>query len=251
MDRRSFLGAASALTIAACAAGSKDSFRYRLKVHAYAAGERRSGESVLETQYVRTAKTALIKHRTYAARAWGEAVIIDMGGGKSLFGLLRRPGGTNLGSSFDPLGQFTLVDLLPEGQFDTARFEKGLLFDDLRRRTGELELPRRHWPSFITFDDVADVSTACAVLMPDVPGSVSPLVAKRSLAEAFGSDARLDRITVEFVVDAVSNRIRKVLPWIERIQGAQGAGWTVGDNRTLADNLTYRNFRMDGDRSEP
>lgn len=139
-------------------------------------------------------------------RVHGEAVAVDLPGGRTPFALLRSEDET------DWVGN-VMQYLAPKiaGEKFSEKFDNVLLIK------GEHELPR-HWPPFagglvlsgypmlVTFGDLAD-PTSVALVDPD------------DLAASFGDGYALKRITVQMTNDPVSTGIEKRLGWLGQIKG--------------------------------
>lgn len=120
----------------------------------------------------------------------GEAVTVDVGGGKYLFALLGAPAGW-AGAIYNAVtpgakGGFSEMD----------RWASSL------RGKGAFELPISKYPTLVTFDDIND------------PASVERLNAE-DLAATFGEGYKLKYITLEITRERMSlGQVQAILDWI-------------------------------------
>jgi hypothetical protein len=197
-----------ALFLSACALAEDKTpdYRYRLTVEVETPEGVRTGSSVIEVEQtpVRSgfAPGAGVGVRK---RARGEAVAVDLPGGKTLFALLRSDNDVDWAAH-------VYVYLKPykkQSVLDAA--------DDVLELEGERVLPRM-WPAvanlkersaypmLVTFGDLAD-PTSVARVDPD------------DLAATFGAGVRLKRITVELTDDPVTTGIEERLGWLPNVRG--------------------------------
>jgi hypothetical protein len=212
-------------------------------------GAMHEGASVFETRYIRNPENIPNRTREYRARAWGEAVVVDLGGKGLLFGLLGSVFGVGARNRFDPLGQRTLVNLLPPEDRDYEAFKSGHSYEAVARLQREHRLPLLFHPVLVRFNDVADLNTVMALTEQGQRVEPTPLTRVRSLHEAYGDGAALESATVEITNERPTNRIRQLLPWMKTMNGANGVTRGSSD-RPLGQNLRYTNFRMDGVRND-
>jgi hypothetical protein len=217
MKRRTFFAAiAGALAVsflAGCAVAEDKApdYRYRLTVEVETPEGLKTGSSVIEVKQALVRAGSSPANQAVERRVRGEAVAVDLPGGKTLFALLR--------SENDPDWANRIYVLLePEKKQD---FEDAL--DDALEITGERTLPRM-WPAnvimprrsaypmMVTFGDPAD-PTSVAEVDPD------------DLAATFGDGVKLKRITVELTDDLVTSGIEKRLGWIDDPSVMELPGW--------------------------
>src|SRR5215213_8456141 len=207
--------------VAGC--GPSVTYRYRLTVEVATFEGTRSGSSVIETNIHDSTGNwwALGEARRVSSRVRGEAVFIDLGGGRHVVSVLARGPHAELGVDFNWLVPHTLhIDPLKDP-------------DSLLRRPGRHEVPAHLAPTLVTFADVADPKTARVVYAtgPVMSGGQQPRVLRETvlvddLAGAFGPGYRFLRATVEVVPTGiwllnsvglsgqpVTHTIEKKLPW--------------------------------------
>lgn len=203
--------AVSLLSACALAGDATPDYRYRLTVEVETPEGLRSGSSVIEVRQSmgRTAMTGFGKRIDRRAR--GEAVAVDLPGGRTLFALLRSANDVDWASS-------VVQELAP--RIEGEKWEE--TFDNVLLLEGKVPLPREwvHWhsamsdrnayPMLVTFADPAD-PVSVALVDPD------------DLAATFGEGTRLKRLTVELTDDPVTTGIEKRLGWwSERVAAGGG-----------------------------
>ncbi len=120
----------------------------------------------------------------------GEAVVVDLGGGRYLFTLTVRNGMEYL--PFEALAR----------RFGLSPGAYRELAPKIDRFRGEVALPRRLYPLLVTFDDINDPKTVRRVDPDD-------------LAATFGFGYRLKSITIEITDEPVTRgKVEKVLGWL-------------------------------------
>jgi hypothetical protein len=150
-------------------------------------------------------------HSQIYRRIKGEAVVVDLPGGKTLFALLRSENNVDWAS-------YVYVYLAPQKKGEP--FAEQL--DNVLEVTGKQTLPRMWppvaflkersaYPMMVTFGDLAD-PTSVAQVNPD------------DLAANFGEGAKLKRITVELTNDPVTTGIEKRLGWLPSYYNKQLSG---------------------------
>ncbi len=196
-----------ALVLTACfGPDATPDYRYRLTVEVETPEGLKTGSSVIEVEQSmgRSAGTGFGKRINRRAR--GEAVAVDLPGGRTLFALLRSDSDVDWASS-------VMQSAAPkiEGEPWEERFDNMLLLE------GEVELPR-YWPRIarrdlefaypmlVTFGDLDD-PTSVARVDPD------------DLAASFGEGVTLRRITVQLTDDPVTSGIEERLGWLKFTSG--------------------------------
>lgn len=194
--------ALAAVFVAACDDGAPD-HRYRLTVEVATPAGVRSGSSVIAVEQTLGRSAMNPAGQAVQRRIRGEAVAVDLPGGRTLFALLRSE------ENSDWAG-YIMQWLAPDRPGDG--FAEAL--DDMLALEGRgpiavprtLEIlrgrpPVSAYPMLVTFDDPAD------------PTSVQP-VDPDDLAATFGPGVALRRVTVEMTDDAVTSGIEKRLGWL-------------------------------------
>ena len=206
--RRTFLTSAG-LALVALALGScgyrREDFRYRMTVEVETPQGLRSGSSVIEVKLSNPGRGPYVLPQAgTTAKVRGEAVTVDLPGGKVLFALLSKPG------FHDGAVQFPFDGLKPKpyhGEYAPIRQA-----EELKGIRGIGELPKEAFPMLVTFDDLSDPATAREVDPDD-------------LAASFGEGVKLRRITVEMTSESVTTGIEKRLRWLTNQEIMTNPGW--------------------------
>jgi len=195
--------ALGALMLASCALAEDKApdYRYRLTVEVETPEGLKTASSVIEVEQSMARAGGSPLHSQIYRRIKGEAVAVDLPGGKTLFALLRSDNDIEWASK-------VMQMLAPE----VAGEEGDEKFDNVLLIKGKVEVPRTFpavawipersaYPMMVTFGDLAD-PTSVAQVDPD------------DLAATFGEGVKLKRITVELTDDAVTTGIEKRLGWL-------------------------------------
>lgn len=196
MARRRVLGlvAGGAAALLASCSEQSNTGRFKITVEVETPEGLRSGYSVVE-EMITPAPWYSISESQYSSRFRGEAVAVDLPGGRTLFALLRND------------GTLDMPNLIGRTLYPNGR-SKG----DPLRKMGDppIEMPlvaakampnEPGIPMLVTFRDIAD------------PRSVEK-VDPSNLAASFGDGISLKRITVEVTEDPVTTGIEKRLGWL-------------------------------------
>lgn len=200
--------------LSSCTAFFPSKFRFRLTVEVDTPDGIQSGSSVYEALAGRP-NTGSRKH---FARVRGEAVAVDLPNGKTLFVLIKYPGGGDIGYK-------AMRVLAPDIKFppDAA---KHLKFQDgvgpkveipaRRTRTYHKDGEKRTevvsgYPMLVTFEDIDDPTTV-------------QLVDPDDLSATFGEAYTLKQMTVELTNDSVTSGIEERLEWLPDYYGKQLSG---------------------------
>jgi hypothetical protein len=164
-------------------------YRYRMTVEVVVDNAVRSGSSVIEVQ-VHT-QPNLLANPTIYPKVHGEAVFVDLGGGRNVVALLAAgPAGSNVDYPFRLVTQV----------FGVSYSDNDL--PKLATLRGQAKLSESQLPTLVTFTDLNDPKTA-------------RIVAPREFEKTFGPGARLLGVTIEMTSDAtVATGIERKLPWI-------------------------------------
>lgn len=195
--------ALAALMLPGCAFAEDKApdYRYRLTVEVVTPEGLKAGSSVIEIQQTLMRAGGSPANQAVRWRVRGEAVAVDLPGGKTLFALLRSDNDLDWASR-------VYILLAPQ---ENKGFEDAL--NDVLELTGERTLPRMWppvalleersaYPMLVTFGDLAD-PTSVAEVDPD------------NLAATFGEGVKLKRITVELTDDPVTTGIEERLGWLD------------------------------------
>jgi hypothetical protein len=138
----------------------------------------------------------------------GDAVALDLGGGRTLFALLRGAGGSQGdGAGFQAR---LMTDALRAGTTSTPALDVSAM-DLMQARAAvkdaeaTLDLPQGLYPMLVTFTDIADPKSVTRVEPAD-------------LAATFGPGVKLRRITVAVTDAAVTRGIGKRLGWLDKME---------------------------------
>lgn len=190
------LAGCAALSISSCAPSLPD-YRYRLTVEVDTPDGLRSGSSVIQVASHVSSQYSLAPGDV-TTQISGEAVAVDLPGGKTLFALLSKPG------SAEGANAYALDALIPRPWVGSNEYVANVNVLAKRRDVGAL--PVKDWPMLVTFRDT------------DAPASVRS-VDPLDLTEEFGSAMKIRRITVQVTSDRVTTGIGKRLKWLESQQG--------------------------------
>lgn len=252
MRRRLFLtGGLSALAGCSERGADRRSWepRYRISVRVSLDGRTQSGSSTFRSVYRRTddGERGLPGARL-AARTWGEAIAVPMGGKAYLVGALGSVFGVDTDRQLSLRGARVLTSLLPAQQAnDFDALASGELYRRLRELEGEHPAPASLWPIFLAFSDIEDLSTVRFVTVPGARYSVGVNVASMSLETAFGRGTQMEQVAIEMTRDAATRRLHTLAPWLADLRDRESRLHTRRDGMPLAETLTYRNFVLTGD----
>lgn len=212
--------AASLLPGCAFAEDKAPDYRYRLTVEVDTPEGLKTGSSVIEVRQSLVRSGGSPANQAVERRVRGEAVAVDLPGGKTLFALLRSDNNVDWAS-------YVYVYLAPQNKGESFANQ----LDNVLEVTGEQVLPRMWppvawipersaYPMMVTFGDLAD-PTSVAEVDPD------------NMAATFGEGVRLKRVTVELTDDPVTTGIEERLGWMD----AYRSKWFDG-SRTISEDLT-------------
>ncbi len=139
----------------------------------------------------------------------GEAVTVDLGGGRYLFALLK-------GYSFETAREtFISKEEQPPTKAQTIA-----VYDRLERMRGSRALPRDQYPLLVTFGDIAD------------PASVKK-VDPSNFAATFGPDYRLTSIALTITDEQVTKgKVKSLMPWLKYYYSKRFDGQRFGTIKT-------------------
>ena len=195
-----------ALAISACASDdTAPDYRYRLTVEVETPEGLKTGSSVIEVKQRLVRAGSSPANMAVERRVRGEAVAVDLPGGRTLFALLRSDNNVDWAS-------YVMQTLAPHSESET--FAQQL--DNMLLLEGEIVLPRTFppvghleersaYPMLVTFGDLDD-PTSVEEVDPD------------DLAATFGEDVSLKRITVQVTDDPVTSGIERRLGWLGNIR---------------------------------
>jgi hypothetical protein len=203
------LAALSAAALSGCAPSVPD-YHYRLTVEVETPQGLRTGSSVIAVDNDMQTNMNGGGYLLYQ-RARGEAVAVDLPGGRTLFALLRGADGE------DSWAGTLLFELTPPPPYRPADKES-YRTDRVRNAAANRKvivvppmLPHRDklyaaaaYPLFVTFHNVCDPKTVVRV-DPD------------NLVASFGPGVKIRRITVQITNDPMTTGIEKRLKWLDSL----------------------------------
>ena len=164
-----------------------ETYRYRMTVVVDTAAGRRSGSSVIQ---VKMRPGGLLSGYAYVADYHGEAVAIDLPGGRTLYALLTKPQ-ASYGAEFYALAAYR--DVLPH----TSNWRDDI--EALQTQRAPALLGPKDYPRLVTFADPRDPKT----VVPIEPSKLSTI---------FGPGVRLAHIEIAITTDPVTETIAARLP---------------------------------------
>ena len=221
-----------ALAISACASDdTAPDYRYRLTVEVDTPEGLKTGSSVIEVKQRLVRAGSNPANIAVERRVRGEAVAVDLPGGRTLFALLRSDNNIEWPT-------YVMQTLAPH--IDSETFAQQL--DNMLLLEGEIVLPR-------TFPPVGHLEERSAYPMLvtfgalDDPTSVEK-VDPDDLAVTFGEGVSLERITVQITDDPVTTGIEKRLEWLsEYPEPRLDPEYRGSTNPNLSQSLWHGDFR--------
>jgi len=226
----------TALLVSGCGVfASYPTFRYRLQVEVETPLGVRAGSSVIEVS-CSSSNTGIGWASGSKCNVKGEAVAVDLGGSKTMFALLTRPGYPEGAESY-------AFDAFLS---DRSIHDNAAMVDILKAQSGVAALPRQHrssdggrpdnspptaYPMLVTFKNLANPKSVVAV-DPD------------HLDSTFGPGNRLKRITVQMTEDSVTNGIEKRLRWLGTSVTGYLDGQFAGGGPALSNILDTTSFKQ-------
>jgi hypothetical protein len=227
--------ALAALLVSGCALAEDKApdYRYRLTVEVETSEGVKSASSVIQVEQALggAAEAGGLAGGQIYYRVRGEAVAVDMPGGKTLFALLRSDNDIEWSAHvMQGLAPKIAGEPWEEG-FDNVLLIKGKV-EVPRMWPANATLPRRSaYPMMVTFGDLADPTSVVEVDADD-------------LAASFGDGVKLKRITVQLTDDPVTTGIEKRLGWLRRLWPGKlnGDRYEDFDKPELAAHLSPNSF---------
>ena len=219
--RRAFfifaLAGVSLLVLSGCDAGPTIEFNYRLTVEVETPQGVRSGHSVIKYWGQQRSSNPLDPYKGgLGAHARGEAVAVDLPGGRTLFALLQTETDVDAATAYPGLAFAAEI----RGEADnTKRLQ---LLQGLKGQTRPL--PRTEmtlanggtevsaYPMLVMFKDIKDPKSVARVDPDDLPAS-------------FGTGYRLKAITVTITDAPMTIGIEKRLGWLADKKTMDNPGW--------------------------
>ena len=200
------LAVLGALVLSGCSRPVAD-YRYRMTIEVETPEGLKSYSSVREVTITEVSSINDSSRKALKYELKGEAVVLDLPNGQTVFALLSRP--DNVDYAIGIAG----AALLSERRADELSYEPFLR--RMVKVEGPRELPRTRlsappakgltqlWPFFVRFRDINDPKSA---------EEVSP--------DALGGGAYVKRITIEVTDDDVTTGIEKRLSWLPTQHGS-------------------------------
>lgn len=177
-------------------------YRFRLTLEVDVEGKTKSASSVIEVKTTLQPTLGGLVSTPIITTVRGEAVFLDLGGGRNLIGLLTYGNGDGLHS----------IEFLVPWAFSVMQQQPATLLyaRHFAGASGRRELYGDLIPTLLTFTDLGDPSTARLVW----PGEFE---------RVFGPGTRFRMARVELTTDAVTKGALTVrLPWASRFVGRLG-----------------------------
>ena len=195
--------------------------RYKLTYEVEAAGEIRTGSSIVQVRREDTTKLPL-PNTGYGSQITGEAVVVDLGSGKYLFSLLKESKPTRTDSTAAQWLPYTVFKDLWDGEMNPVEFTRHLADKMLSK-----SLDHNQLPLLVTFDDIND------------PKSVKK-VDPNNLAATFGAGYGLKSVTLEITDEPVTKgEVEKVLGWWKEYREKH---YRLNGKRSIAHPIKSENF---------
>lgn len=224
MARRGVLGllvGGVAALLSACNPLGGSGYRFKMTVEVGTPDGVKTGSSVYEV-WAESNSKLLPEERSRDWGVNGEAVAVDLPGGRTLFALLKTLNGRR-----EDLALMSMAALDPLFKNDVVESAQRIASGD--GITSPAEVRAADYPLLVTFADPAD------------PTSVQR-VDPANLAASFGPGVTLKRITVEVTKDPVTTGIEKRLGWLPKHRNISFAGNRYTVDNSLADNLRMGSF---------
>ena len=184
----------SATMLRGCGFLGYSSYRFKMTVEVETPHGLKTGSSVYEVQAYKTTDLAT-GGGSSDSDLRGEALALDLPGGKTLFALLK----TVNSSGHDDLAYMSMKSLDPAFTYNRGESAKRIASGDGIKSPAEVA--PSDYPMLVTFDDTND------------PTSVAPLD-PRNLAARFGAGFDVSSIFVAVTDEAVTTQLQKRLRWL-------------------------------------
>lgn len=186
------------LAMAGCTPALPD-YRYRLTVEVDTPDGVRSGSSVIQVASHVSSEYSLAPGDV-TTQVTGEAVAVDLPGGKTLFALLAKP------NSAEGAEAYAFDALISKPWVGSKEYVANVNALVDRRDIGVL--PFKDWPMLVTF---GDINNPTSIMRIDVANPESTL----------GPDVKIRRITAQITEEPVTTGIERKLDWLPRIYQMQ------------------------------
>lgn len=190
------LGGSVAALLGGCGLFGGNSYRFKMTVEVETPEGLRTGSSVYEVKGIGS-RDLITGGKGSRTTLRGEAVAVDLPGGKALFALLRMANGT---STDDHLGIMSMR-LMDPAMINTEKDKSARRIASGDSIRSPADVPLSDYPLLVMFADIND------------PTSVTR-VDPANLAASLGAGMRLKRIVVEVTDEDVTVAIGKRLAWL-------------------------------------
>ncbi|WP_395331957.1 hypothetical protein WBP06_03685 [Novosphingobium sp. BL-8H] len=190
--------AAALFTTQSCSPFGR-SYRYRMTIEVETLEGLRTGAAVREITYQEALKLADSSGAHVTQQ--GEAVAVDLPGGRTMFALLESDPYITMQTAFGADSRAILDSAQADMRLAVVKPYPPTIGTDPRAPSNYYH----GYPQLVTFEDIKNPST---VKMVD-PGH---------LEKTFGRGVKLRRITVRMTKEAITQEIVKRLPWLEDYQ---------------------------------
>ena len=208
-----------------CGLFGGNSYRFKMTVDVETSEGVRTGSSVYKVLAFKTSEL-ITGGSSSDSTLTGEALAMDLPGGKTLFALLRMASGT---SADDDLATMSMRAMDP-AMINTEKDKSAQRISSGDGISSPAEVAPKDYPLLVTFADINDPTSVARVDPAD-------------FAASFGAGVRLKRIVVKKTGDMQTDKIAERLLAM-RIQDGHGLDRTRGvtANPTLAQQLGYADF---------
>lgn len=194
------------IALAACALGYRThELRYRIAVEVDTPAGLRSGSSVIEVRITETPVWDPGRPITFGLT--GEAVAVDLPGGRTLFALLHQPAMPDSAIHL-PLEKFDeeMERGVPRALGEAPNWSRRVAY--LTSTKPSAQLVGKERPYLVRFSAIENPQTV-EEIGPD------------ALHESFGAGYKLRSVTISITEDSVSDQIHQWLPWLKGERLAQ------------------------------
>lgn len=200
------------LSVAACSGRAKETptYRYRLTVEVETPHGLRLGSSVIEVRQRLVRPGSSPVHQAIERRARGEAVTVDLPGGRKLFALLRSEDDVDWAETVMQTAAPRVAGESYEEQFDNVCLIKSPVVLPPRWPPVAGGLQMAGYPILVTFADLRHPSSIKRVEPSDLPA-------------IFGAGFHLKRITVQITDDKITTGIKEQLTWFRDLARTGGS----------------------------
>ena len=203
---------AGVIAFSSAKGNKQDSWRYRISVEIMTREGLKTGRSVWETYHEETpvSKIHNLKEQFYR----GEAVAVDLGDRGTLFALMRGANGRAW------LQQVLLWTIPFQEEKPGSISESQRNYIDYYSNLAGVkkDLIPAHYPMLVHFRDINDPNTIESVYERK-SGSFNDMkeIKIDRLEEVFGSDVKINSISIEMTHDPIDWNLEDYLPWISSI----------------------------------